>query len=53
MKDRGIGLGLTCSKVISKAMNGDLLILENNMDYPSTTLQLIIPVIIVASDQVS
>jgi hypothetical protein len=29
VKDKNIGVGLTCSKVIAKAMGGDLKILEN------------------------
>ena len=44
VKDKGIGVGLTCSKVISNAMKGDLIIVENERDYPCTTLMLTIPV---------
>ena len=44
VKDKGIGVGLTCSKVISNAMNGDVVIMENERDYPCTTLKLTIPV---------
>ena len=44
VKDKGIGVGLTCSKVISNAMNGDLIIVENEREYPCTTLMLTIPV---------
>lgn len=44
VKDKGIGVGLTCSKVIANAMGGDLVIVENEKDFPSTTLMLTIPV---------
>jgi K+-sensing histidine kinase KdpD len=44
VKDKGIGVGLTCAKVISNAMDGDLKIHENENDYPCTTLELTIPV---------
>jgi K+-sensing histidine kinase KdpD len=46
VKDKGIGVGLTCAKVISNAMDGDLKIFENDKDYPCTTVHLTIPVII-------
>jgi K+-sensing histidine kinase KdpD len=38
VKDKGIGVGLTCSKTIADAMSGDLKIVENEEDYPCTTL---------------
>lgn len=44
VKDKGIGVGLTCAKVISNAMDGDLKICENERGFPCTTLQLTIPV---------
>lgn len=29
VKDKGIGVGLSCAKIISNAMEGDLKIIEN------------------------
>ena len=51
VKDKGIGVGLTCAKTIANAMDGDLKIVENEKETPSTTLLLTVPVRILVENE--